>query len=564
MAIKIGTIDVTGVAVGETSIGSVAVGSDFVLWEVIPDPLCFTGTATDSVRMTKVGNPDSANIEYSKDGSTWTTYTFGNWIDFDGTGNKVYFRAASDNNTSFYTNDNNRYKFELDENSPTTVSGNIDTLLHKNGVRHVRKQGTFRDFFGGLNIVDASQLELPSMTLPSLCYYGMFQNCTSLSAAPELPATTLGASCYRSMFEGCSSLVSAPSVLPATTTQQYCYSRMFYGCTALKDAPEICATTLTTNCFQAMFSTDSSLSSVSVAFTDWQDDVTPTSYWLYQVAASGTFLCPEELSVIRGTSNIPTNWEVKNTKALCFTAEEANSTVAMEAQGSAPTVSLEYSTDGRTWSPFVVGTTTVTLANIGDKVYVRATSEGNTGIGSSPTDYNKFVMTGKIAASGNVDTLLDKNGNATLTSYCYSNMFNGCASLTTAPTLPATTLANNCYASMFQGCTSLVTAPVLPATVLADGCYWYMFKNCTSLTTAPALPATTLSIGCYRTMFQGCSNLNNITLGYTGNFADAPTNAFDNWVDGVASTGTFYYNGSDTTTGASAIPTGWTVTPLTP
>ena len=37
--------------------------------------------------------------------------------------------------------------------------------------------------------------------------------------------------------------------------------------------------------------------------------------------------------------------------------------------------------------------------------------------------------------------------------------------------------------------------------------------------------------------------------------------AFGNWVSGVAKSGTFHYNGSDTTTGASAIPTGWTVSP---
>ena len=49
----------------------------------------------------------------------------------------------------------------------------------------------------------------------------------------------------------------------------------------------------------------------------------------------------------------------------------------MKANGSAPSVSLEYSTDGRTWNQFVVGTTTVTLANIGDKMYVRATGAGN-------------------------------------------------------------------------------------------------------------------------------------------------------------------------------------------
>ena len=91
------------------------------------------------------------------------------------------------------------------------------------------------------------------------------------------------------------------------------------------------------------------------------------------------------------------NWIIAHSKPkmtpLCFTAEEANSSVAMKANGSAPEVSLEYSTDGNTWSPFVVSKegvegTTVTLANIGDKMYIRATSAGNTGMGTSDTNYN--------------------------------------------------------------------------------------------------------------------------------------------------------------------------------
>ena len=139
----------------------------------------------------------------------------------------------------------------------------------------------------------------------------------------------------------------------------------------------------------------------------------------------------------------------------------------MEVVGdAAPKVSLEYSTDGNTWSPFQVGTTTVTLANIGDKMYIRATSEGNPGMGSQSTEnyeysYNRFVMEGKIAASGNVDTLLNQNGNATITSACYFGLFSGCSNLTHTPALPATTLANGCYSSMFYGCSSLTQAPTI-------------------------------------------------------------------------------------------------------
>ena len=60
-------------------------------------------------------------------------------------------------------------------------------------------------------------------------------------------------------------------------------------------------------------------------------------------------------------------------------------------------------------------------------------------------------------------------------------MFYGCTSLTTAPSLPATTLANNCYNSMFQGCTSLTTVPSLPATTLKINCYNSMFYLCTKI-----------------------------------------------------------------------------------
>ena len=45
---------------------------------------------------------------------------------------------------------------------------------------------------------------------------------------------------------------------------------------------------------------------------------------------------------------------------------------------------------------------------------------------------------------------------------------------------------------MFENCTSLTTAPTLPATTLALACYVGMFKGCSSLTTTPSLPATTL------------------------------------------------------------------------
>ena len=192
---------------------------------------------------------------------------------------------------------------------------------------------------------------------------------------------------------------------------------------------------------------------------------------------------------------------------LCFTAEQAGSTVAMAVTGT-PTKGqvFEYSTDGSNWSVFTPGTTTITLANVGNKVYFRG---DNITVSESISVYYKFVMSGKIAASGNIMSLLDKTCQSTTISnnYCYFSMFYGCTNLTTAPALPATTLASSCYAGMFNGCTSLTTAPALPATTLASNCYYSMFYGCRSLTTAPSLPATTLTNYCYGSMFNDCTSL---------------------------------------------------------
>lgn len=204
----------------------------------------------------------------------------------------------------------------------------------------------------------------------------------------------------------------------------------------------------------------------------------------------------------------------------------------------------------------------------------------------------------------------------TLNAYCYYHMFRGCTSLTEAPDLPATTLAQDCYAEMFVGCTSLTKAPELQATTLAQECYGWMFSGCTSLTTAPELLATTLANGCYGYMFYGCTALTtppsvlpatrassycyynmfvtcrNITKSpdvmLTSSASHACTNMFfgcsklsyikamflskpsgtsgylywtQNWVNGVAASGTFVKNSAATwnVSGVDGIPTNWTV-----
>ena len=303
-----------------------------------------------------------------------------------------------------------------------------------------------------------------------------------------------------------------------------------------------------------------------------------------------------------------------------------------------PTGSVSYSLDnGTTWTPLNYGASTPSV-KAGSKVLWKGDYRA-----TSTSDYAQFSSTGKFKVSGNIMSLMygddfedktDLTGYnycfyrlfydcsnlvdasnlvlpaTTLATFCYSEMFSNCTSLTTAPELPAITLANSCYEFMFRGCNSLTTAPVLPATTLANYCYMEMFSNCTSLTTAPVLPATTLAPSCYNSMFFYCTSLTtapelpattlapscygrmfyNCTslttapelpattlvrycyyymfykctnLNYIkAMFTTTPSSMFtSSWVSGVSSTGTFVKNSAATwdVTGNNGVPSGWTV-----
>ena len=287
-----------------------------------------------------------------------------------------------------------------------------------------------------------------------------------------------------------------------------------------------------------------------------------------------------------------TNVKKKPANYLRFIAEEPSyiTLTKVVPSGSNLTYDIKWSRDGRNWQTLLtsannVTSNTVSLPKTGDKIYLKGTYSNQ-----NYNNYLQFIINnGKVAASGNINSLLDNNDGSSISalpSYCYQYLFKDCTDLTTAPELPTTTLANHCYYFMFSGCSSLKVVPVLPAIDLYnDGSYSYayMFENCTSLTEARILPATRISDGTYNNMFEGCtslvkapeifattginshsmsymfdgcSNLNYIKMHYTGNFGSY---SFLNWVRGVSLTGNFYYNGNSTTRGNDAIPTNWEI-----
>ena len=536
----------------------------------------------------KDNNPD---VQYSLDGGeTWTALAAGDTITLVHKGDKALLRG--DNSEGFSKRSNKYSSFTM--TGKIAASGSVMSLIDGTGeTLVVPADYCFYSLFQGCTSLTQAP-ELPATTLADYCYDEMFSGCTSLTQVPELPATTLVKSCYNGMFKGCTSLTQAPE-LPATTLADYCYSfmfynctgltqapelpamtmaglcyeNMFYGCTSLMRAPELPATTLAEACYEGMFqgctsltqapalpattlptvsnvkggcyifmfSGCTSLSRIRVSFDDWNDGL-HTLEWVKDVAPAGTFYCPKALPLEYGLDRIPEGWTVEYIEVtvvnnyLTFTAEEDGSTFGIVNNGG-NNPDVQYSLDGgETWTALVKGDA-ITLVNKGDKALLRG--DNPEGFSKGSNKYSSFTMTGKIAASGSVMSLIDGTGETlvvpadycfyslfegctnltqapelpatTLADYCYSYMFKGCTSLTQAPELPATTLAERCYSVMFSGCTSLTQAPELPATTLADGCYHYMFKGCTSLTQAPELPATTLADYCYDEMFKGCISL---------------------------------------------------------
>jgi len=172
-----------------------------------------------------------------------------------------------------------------------------------------------------------------------------------------------------------------------------------------------------------------------------------------------------------------------NPSELCFTAEQTNSTITLNKSWSPALVSLETSTDWQTWSDYTFGTL-ITLTNIGDKVYWRNKSETVTRFSTSSSAFYRFVITGLVGASGDVNYLLCKNSTLSLetpSTRCFYRLFYGNAYLTSSPKLPATTLSVSCYLDMFRLCTQLSTLPELPAATLPNSCYQWMFQWCSNI-----------------------------------------------------------------------------------
>ena len=167
---------------------------------------------------------------------------------------------------------------------------------------------------------------------------------------------------------------------------------------------------------------------------------------------------------------------------------------------------IEYSKNGgSTWTAFNGATVSATT---GDEIWFKGSLTGGCGANTEKSS-SKFYTSGYFFASGNIQSLCGFYN--TLQVYHFSYLFSKCSFLNIDENnkllLPATTLADSCYNSMFQGCASLNYIKAMFITIPSRYC-------------------------------------------------------MNNWVNGVASSGTFVTNSAAIWTsecGVSTYPCNWTV-----
>lgn len=258
-----------------------------------------------------------------------------------------------------------------------------------------------------------------------------------------------------------------------------------------------------------------------------------------------------------------------------------NSTVKMTVSAGSPTVSgVKYRKLAQPWTAYSIDTD-ISLA-AGEWVQFM----NSAGTLNSSGNTVKFVLTGKLAAFGDLMSMLNADSCA---SYCFASLFISNNALYSAKNLRCpVNLATCCLQSAFAWCQYLVEGPViLPATTLAAACYSYMFQGNTRLQKMARILATQYAGWCCQYMYHYCGSaltggmetvpILATTLGSNSlanmfnnakinrlevNFTDWNTasNSTTNWVASVPGSGMFVKPSAlSPDTGDSKIPSGWTI-----
>lgn len=485
--------------------------------------LKFTAIENSTIKYDTIGSPEGTDFKYMKNNSgQWLSWTKLSIVSLNAN-DYIYIKGNNPLglNKSYSDNADNYNNFIM--TGKITISGNINSLLDDgdgSSISSIPNNYCYHHLFS--NCIAITNIpELSTMTLTDYCYSYMFYGCTSLTEISILPAVNLAEGCYLGMFAYCENLTKAPE-LPATTLFKSSYESLFEHCILLEKAPELPnATTYGTDCYKHMFYECSSLNYIKLHSTLAFNLQNIFSNWVYGVSNSGTIYYNGSDTTV-GDSAIPTGWLVSTFySGLKFTAIEDNSTISYTVVGSPNGSDTKYSIDGINWITWNANTS-ISL-NKDDYIYVKGNNPnglgGSTYVSPQENQYVQMIMTGKIKASGNINSWLDDDDGHTITelpqsrAYCFTKLFLNCSSLISMPDLPANKLATHCYENMFKGCSSLIyiTKSIYPTTSLANDCFRNMFEGCSSLIRIPRLVIYSSNTRCCYEMFKGCSSLTTIS-----------------------------------------------------
>ena len=200
----------------------------------------------------------------------------------------------------------------------------------------------------------------------------------------------------------------------------------------------------------------------------------------------------------------PTTFDAKTTP-LTLEALVANTVVTIKLMDGIELSSVEYSTDGTTWTALSSDPQEIKLAAVGDKVMLRGangsyatdkdatritcSSDGAATRGATRSLENKA----KCVVYGNTRSMLKKEGFSTINDladpYTFRQFF------------------KEAGIDIDQA-----KALLLPDGNMSVGCFMEMFKGNTDMTNTPVLGAKTMVPKCFQEIFAGCSNVSEVVM----------------------------------------------------
>jgi len=241
-----------GTLQGEPELNTMYYIASAPIVEYADDCITFSSAASFTLKTDIAAKNWDGTLWISTDKTSWTKWN-GAVVSAAQTGSAYNLYVRGNTSNTKITGDLN-CRWVLTGSASIACTGNIETLRGATGNNpsptKMAKCCYSWMFEDCTSLTNAP--ELPATTLAEECYYCMFLHCTSLTTAPTLPATTLADGCYKGMFQGCTSMTTVPG-LPATTLADECYESMLSHCTALTDAPTLPVTTLANGCYSYMF-----------------------------------------------------------------------------------------------------------------------------------------------------------------------------------------------------------------------------------------------------------------------------------------------------------------------